>query len=146
MNLPKRMLLLAAGMIFLAACGASGTAVPSLTEVTLIATDIAYDQTRIEATSGTPIKITLQNEGLLEHDFSIMEIPHTGEVAATEGTAGEGGHEMEAMTVDPEVHVAAAPANSGSVEFTPSTPGEYEYFCTVEGHKAAGMAGTLTVK
>ena len=25
-------------------------------------------------------------------------------------------------------------------------PGEYEYYCPVDGHKAAGMEGTLTVQ
>ena len=35
--------------------------------------------------------------------------------------------------------------DSLNVEFTPSTPGEYEFFCTVAGHKEAGMVGTLIV-
>jgi uncharacterized cupredoxin-like copper-binding protein len=25
-------------------------------------------------------------------------------------------------------------------------PGEYEYYCPVDGHKAGGMEGTLTVQ
>jgi hypothetical protein len=55
-----------------------------LAEVDLVATDIAYDKDRIEVMVGQPLKINLQNEGALEHDFSIMEVPHTGEVHAEE--------------------------------------------------------------
>ena len=35
---------------------------------------------------------------------------------------------------------------SGTLEFTPTEPGEYEYYCTVPGHKEAGMLGTLVVE
>jgi uncharacterized cupredoxin-like copper-binding protein len=31
------------------------------------------------------------------------------------------------------------------IEFTPSQPGEYEFFCSVPGHKEAGMRGTMVV-
>lgn len=111
----------------------------------LVATDIAYDLDSFEVTVGQPVKVTLQNQGALEHDFSIMEIPHSGEVMAEEMHDGESGHDMSNMEMDPEVHVAAGPGGSHSVEFTPSQAGEYVYFCTVPGHKDAGMAGTLMV-
>jgi len=116
-----------------------------MAEIELLATDIAYDKDRLEVMVGQPLKITLKNDGLLEHDFSIMEIPHTGEVHAEE-MHEDSEHDMSNMEMDPEVHVASPPEGSLSVEFTPSEAGEYDYFCTVEGHKEAGMAGTLMVK
>ena len=127
----------------LAACG--GAAEPeaaAAVELSLTATDIAYNVNHIEVIAGEMVKLTLHNEGALEHDFSIMEMPHTGEVMAEEAAHGSDGHEM---TVDPEVHVAAPIGDSSSIAFTPSEPGEYEFFCTVEGHKEAGMVGTLVV-
>lgn len=133
------------GALVLAGCGQTAPAPPEILQLTLLATDIAYDQSRIEAVAGQPLRITLQNDGLLEHDFSIMEIPHSGEIIVEEA-AEAGGHDMDNMAVDPEVHVAAPPTGASSIEFTPSQPGEYEYFCTVEGHKAAGMIGTLVVR
>lgn len=129
----------------LVACGsAEPTPVPTV-ELSLTATDIAYDTNRFEVVVGQPVKMTLINEGTLEHDFSIMEIPHTGEVIAEE-MEEEMDHDMSEMEMEPEVHVAAPIDGRSSVEFTPSTPGEFEFFCTVAGHKEAGMVGTLVVK
>ena len=130
----------------LAACGsAEPTPIPTV-EISLIATDIAYDINRFEVLAGQPVKLTLHNEGALEHDFSIMEMPHIGEVMAEEMEDEMAGHDMSNMSVEPEIHLAAAVGSSGSIEFTPSTPGEYEFFCTVAGHKEAGMVGALVVK
>lgn len=129
----------------LVACGSSEpTPVPTVA-LSLTATDIAYDTNRIEVMAGQPVKLTLHNEGALEHDFSIMEIPHTGQVMAEENEEAMGGHDMSNMAMDPEVHVATPMGEGLSVEFTPSTPGEYEFFCTTAGHKEAGMVGTLVV-
>ena len=74
------------------------------------------------------------------------QISHAGEVMAEEMPDESAGHDMSALGVDPEVHIAPPMGQSLSVEFTPSMPGEYEYFCTVAGHKEVGMVGTLVVK
>ncbi|GAB4160460.1 MAG: hypothetical protein Fur0021_32490 [Candidatus Promineifilaceae bacterium] len=126
----------------LAACGGAAPEEMPALELTLTATDIAYDVNRLEVKAGQTVKLTLHNAGALEHDFSIMEMPHTGEVVAEEMEDAAHGHEM---TLDPEVHVAAPIGDSRRLEFTPSKPGEYEFFCTVEGHKEAGMTGVLVV-
>ena len=131
--------------VFFVACGSAEPTPPPTLSLTLLATDIAYDKDRIEVMAGQPVRIMLSNEGALEHDFSIMEIPHVGEVMAEE-MEEEMGHDMNEMEMDPEVHVAAPIGGRSSVEFTPSTPGEYEFFCTVAGHKEAGMKGTLVVQ
>ena len=141
------LLLLAFGAAVLVACGGETgpTPIPKA-ELTLEATDIAFDKDRLEVLVGQPVKVTLQNDGVLEHDFSIMEIPHTGEVMSEEMQDEEGDHDMGSMEMEPEVHVAAGTGASHSVEFTPSEAGEYKFFCTVEGHEEAGMVGTLVVK
>lgn len=135
-------------MVVLAACStaAEPTAVPPV-ELTLVATDIAYDTNRFEVTAGRPVRLTMRNEGVLEHDFSIMKMPHTGEVM-TIGMEMEGedmDHDMSNMTEEPDIHVAAPQAMQNTIEFTPSEPGEYEFQCTVSGHKEAGMTGVLVV-
>ena len=128
----------------LAACGAAEPTPMPKTQLSLTATDIAYDTNRLEAKAGQPVVVTLHNEGVLEHDFSIIGMPHAGEVMAEEAEHGTG-HDMSSMTIEPEIHVASPVGESLAVEFTPTQPGEYEFFSTVAGHKEAGMAGTLVV-
>ncbi len=131
--------------VLLAACSSDVPTSDSITEITLTARDIAYDVNRLEVVAGQPVRIIMRNEGALEHDFSIREMPHTGEVMAEEGEGGMAGHDMGDMDMEPEIHIAPPMGESLSVEFTPSTPGEYEFFCAVAGHKEAGMVGTLIV-
>ncbi len=140
-------MLLVLGTLVLAACSSQGSDTTSVepVEVTLNATDIAYDKNRIEVIAGRPVSLTLHNAGVLEHDFSILEIPHTGEVASTEMDEEMAGHDMSNMP-NMDVHVAAPTDQSNTIEFIPTTPGEYEYYCTVAGHKEAGMVGTLVVQ
>lgn len=130
----------------LVACSSPVPTPAPLTEITLEATDIAYDVHRLETVAGQPVRITMRNEGTLVHDFSIMEMPHTGEVIAEETEGDMAGHDMENMEMEPEIHFATPIGESQSIEFTPTTPGEYEFFCTVAGHKEAGMVGALVVK
>lgn len=86
----------------------------------------------------------MKNDGVVEHDFTIEKI-------SLEGTATAHGdeHAMDSMSgVDADalpVHVAAEPSHTATVSFTPSEAGEYEFYCTVAGHKASGMLGKLTV-
>ncbi|HSM58107.1 MAG TPA: plastocyanin/azurin family copper-binding protein [Candidatus Sulfomarinibacteraceae bacterium] len=121
------------------ACSAGGGA-SGPQEVTITASDIAFDTERVEVAAGREVVLTLRNEGALEHDFSVMHIPaHIAEPVE------EDGHDMSHMEEMPELHVSAMPGESHSVTFTPSEAGEYVYFCTVEGHEAAGMTGTLVV-
>lgn len=132
----------------LTAC--SATAKPSLApraEFILKATDIAFDSTRLEVQAGQSVKVTLHNEGALEHDFSIMEIPYTGEVIGGDKVVAghDEGHGHEGAESD--IHVAAMPMGGrDTIEFTPSEPGEYEFVCTVAGHREAGMVGILVVR
>lgn len=133
----------------LVGCGGAGEgAAAEPVEFSLSATDIAYDQPQLEVQVGQPVRVVLDNEGALLHDFSIREIPLDGEAHAEEAHSDETaaheeqmGHEGE----EPDVHVAAAAGAHGEVTFTPSAAGEYEYYCTVPGHKEAGMAGILSV-
>lgn len=131
------MFLIIPALALLAACGSETPAETEPVSLTVTARDIAYDTERLEAQAGRALIVTLANEGALEHDFSIM----AGHMDDDEMA----GHDMSAMMVDPEVHVAAPPGGSNTVESTPATAGEYEYFYTVPGHREAGMSGTLVV-
>lgn len=132
----------------LAACSEAEPTELSTAELSLTATDLAFSTNQLEVVAGQLVKITLINEGALEHDFSIMEMPHNGEIhVELNEMGGESmGHDMSSMEEQPEIHMVAMAGDSSTIEFTPSTAGEYEFYCTVAGHKEAGMRGLLIVK
>lgn len=105
--------------------------------------DLHFEETRIEVLANQPVRLTIKNTGALEHDFSILEIAVKDVEVAGEHGHADGGHEM---TVDPDLHLALEAGSTGVITFTPTEPGEYEFYCTVAGHKEAGMIGVLVVK
>jgi plastocyanin len=82
---------------------------------------IAYDTTELSSASGK-VTIDFKNPAALEHDVAIE---------------AEGGEELAAS------ETIAEGETSVSAELAPGT---YTFFCTVVGHREAGMEGTLTVK
>ncbi len=97
--------------------GAAGGGAP-VGEITLQANEFAYSPATLRLDRAGQVTITLRNQGQLEHDFTI------------EGAKG----------------TLLVKANStGKATFTIPKAGTYTYACTVQGHKEAGMKGTLTV-
>ena len=86
--------------------------------VEVAATSFEFDPDEITVTAGEDIAIVLTSDDRL-HDFTIDDIDV--HVAADRGETAEGG-----LRVD--------------------EPGEYTYYCTVAGHREAGMEGTLVVE
>jgi len=83
--------------------------------------DLAYTTTSATAEAGS-VTIDFNNPQALTHDVAI-EDSSGEEVGATE--------------------LIASGSDSTTVELE---PGEYTFFCSVPGHREAGMEGTLTVK
>jgi plastocyanin len=83
--------------------------------------DLAYDTTSLSSKPGK-VTIDFTNPSTLEHDVAI------------EGDNGEDIADSELI---------AQSKTSVSAELAPGT---YTFFCTVPGHREAGMEGTLTVK
>ena len=80
---------------------------------------LRFSQSELEAPAGT-VTLVMENPSALEHDISVRGdgVDEQGEVV------GQG--EESSVMVELE-------------------PGEYEFYCSVPGHEAAGMKGTLTV-
>jgi uncharacterized cupredoxin-like copper-binding protein len=133
--------LLASALAVLTACSGAGNA-SDVQNVTLEAKELAFTPANLEVTAGEPVRLTLQNIGALEHDFSVMGFPIEGEAAEAGGSGHEAGH---GEGDEPDLHVAALGGASATLDFTPTKPGTYEFWCTVPGHKEAGMTGTLVV-
>ena len=128
------LLVLAASVLALSACG-GGSSSSSTTPVTTgggggggggstvqISADpsgaLKFEQTDVSASAGT-ITIDFTNMSSLPHDVRI------------EGNGASGG--TDEITDS---------STSATVDLEPGT---YTFFCSVDGHRAAGMEGTLTV-
>jgi plastocyanin len=126
-------LVLAAFVLALSACGGSSSSstTPATTgggggeggSTVKISADpsgaLEYEQTDVSATAGS-ITIDFTNMSSLPHDVTI-------EGNGASGATDEITNSSTSTTVDLE-------------------PGTYTFFCSVDGHRAAGMEGTLTVK
>jgi len=86
--------------------------------VEVTADDFSFDPDEITAEVGEDLAIVLSSGDML-HDFTIDELD--AHVAADRGDTAEGG-----VTAD--------------------EPGTYTYYCSVPGHRTAGMEGTLVVE
>jgi plastocyanin len=127
------MLVLAALVLALSACGggsSSSSTTPATTggggggggSTVKISADpsgaLKYEQTDVSATAGS-ITIDFTNMSSLPHDVTI-------EGNGASGATDQITDSTTSTTVDLD-------------------PGTYTFFCSVDGHRAAGMEGTLTV-
>ncbi|MEI2698470.1 MAG: plastocyanin/azurin family copper-binding protein [Microthrixaceae bacterium] len=78
--------------------------------------DFFIDPADAAIASGAVLDLT--NEGAVEHDLAIGDV----------------------------VSDKVAPGESGTFDTAGVEPGSYEWYCTVPGHKEAGMTGTVTVE
>lgn len=81
--------------------------------------ELRFSKSTLEAPAGT-VTLVMENPSALEHNIAVRGegVDEQGEVV------GQG--EESTVTVELE-------------------PGEYEFYCSVPGHEAGGMKGTLTV-
>lgn len=78
-----------------------------------------YKPNEITVKAGKKVTIEFSAKGMM-HDFVVDELNVKSPVIQAGKTA--------------------------TVEFTPTTPGEYEFYCSVSNHRAQGMKGTLIVE
>ena len=80
-----------------------------------------FKPNRIVVHAGRPVELVLSNHSVIvPHNFTVAD----SALALSRNVWAPGRHR---------------------VRFTPSTPGEYEFFCHVDGHAKKGMTGTLVV-
>jgi plastocyanin len=94
-------------------------------DVKIVATDLKFTPTTLQAKVGQPLRVTFENKGVIEHDLTFPTIKADKPASA--------------------LKVVAKPGQTAALEFTPTAKGTYEYVCTIPGHKEAGMKGAITV-
>ena len=129
------LLVLAASVLALSACGGGS----SSSSTTPAATSGGGG-----GGGGSTVKISADPSGALKFEQS--------DVSATAGSITIDFTNMSSLPHD--VRIEGNGASGGTDQITDSTtsatvdlePGTYTFFCSVDGHRAAGMEGTLTVK
>ncbi len=104
--------------------------------------DVSFTPGVLEVKAGEVIEIAIQNTEATLHDFTIDKVDADVHISYLGGT---GQHEHEEAAKDADVHFALTEAGSGVVHLKIHEPGEYVFYCSVTGHQAAGMEGTLIV-
>ena len=122
--------------------GCASTPPQATKEITVEASDFAYKPASITVPAGEPVTITLNNIGKVEHDFVVEKISVTNVEASDTGPAAHHQGEHEA---DYDLHFFARAGDTATLQFTALEPGTYEVFCSIQGHKEAGMIAKLVV-
>jgi uncharacterized cupredoxin-like copper-binding protein len=122
----------------LAACGGgsepSGAGSSGPVTLDFEGRDISFDKTSATAYAGQQVTVNFKNVGSLEHNW-ILIAPGADALTATQQDALSGANSG-----------TLAAGETKSFTFTAPPSGKYTFVCTVEGHAAAGMVGTLTVQ
>ncbi|SDG09866.1 nitrite reductase (NO-forming) [Limimonas halophila] len=110
------------GLRVLAGAGvAAALATPAAAQktVTVVGKEFKFEPSTVELEAGETLVIKFKNQGALSHNLTFKKLDADTGTIQTDGT--------ETIRVQPE-------------------PGTYTFVCTVPGHEAAGMTGTLKVQ
>jgi uncharacterized cupredoxin-like copper-binding protein len=112
------------------------------TEITVELTDFTYTPSSITIPAGQPVVLTINNTGLVEHDFVVEKI-NISDVVVQDDSVG--GHHAHGDAPAYDLHVSTGAGQTNVLQFTALEPGTYKIFCSVAGHIEAGMLGELIV-
>ncbi|MGB3307023.1 MAG: cupredoxin domain-containing protein [Thermomicrobiales bacterium] len=99
--------------------GAAPASGGGATEAEVHTVDINFEPKELTIAANTDVKITVTNKGVLQHDFHVDQLDITSKML--------NGGDSDTVTVN-------------------AKPGTYDFWCTVPGHKEAGMTGKLIVQ
>ncbi|MFL5950115.1 MAG: cupredoxin domain-containing protein [Gaiellaceae bacterium] len=129
----RGLLALLPAALFLAACGGSSnstgsntsaTGGPALQTIQISEKEYSLNPGSITLPKAGTYAFEVENAGTITHAFTIEQ-------------SGGGGDELESGDI--------SPGSSKTVKFTFSADKRYEMYCPVDGHKAQGMAGTISI-
>ena len=144
---------LAVGVFAAAGCGGdddnessdTGASAPPASESTPPASTESTDTGSSSSGGGEELKISADPSGALKFDKDKLEAK-AGQVTITMDNPSSVPHAIgiEGKGVDEDGETVGQGENSTATASL--EPGEYTFYCPVDGHEAAGMKGTLTVK
>jgi plastocyanin len=142
------MLALALGVLALAGCGSSSSSTSSATSApaTTAATPATTSSTSAPAAGAETIAVAANPEGQFKYMPSTLSAK-AGKVTFAFTNRAPVEHNLTIASASGSV-VGATPTFQGGAKnvAVSLTPGTYKFYCTVPGHRQAGMEGTLVVK
>jgi len=100
--------------------GGASSRRPELRLTALAGGRFRFQPEALRAPAGTPVRLVYTNADAVPHDFVL-----DGEATA---------------------HIAVLPGRTAAIEFAaPTRPGTYAFYCSIAGHREAGMTGQLVV-
>lgn len=145
-RLAPAVLALVLSAALLASCGGSDNepegpvatpVAPANGELAIRASEWSFEPPSIVLTQSEQVRFVLQNDGDILHDLKIRDMP-------VDSVSSNSSGPLEAKKG--EAFVSADSGDSGTLEFVPSQPGTYEFYCTIGSHERLGMHGTITVQ
>ena len=121
-----------------AACGGGSGSSTGAGQTTPPVTETAAGQ-------GTTLQLAADPTGALTFDKTTLEAP-AGKVTIVMTNSSPVGHDIAIEGNGVDVKGSVASNGGTSTVSADLKPGTYTFYCSVDGHKAAGMQGTLTVK
>jgi plastocyanin len=122
---------------------------PSTTSTSTTPTSSTSTSTSTPAPSGggSTIKISADPSGQLAFEQKAVTAPKAGPVTIDFTNDAPVGHDVHVADSSGQDLGGTNVITGGSASATVNLkPGKYTFFCSVPGHEAAGMKGTLTVK
>ncbi len=135
--------------------------------ISIVASEMNFSPARAEVMAGSDVIVELKNEGTVLHDWNMKrpenevddhDFPNsqTASNASKHISLDPANHENHGNPADQsdhnhemrsgEVHLMAKSGEISNIKFRAEKPGIYEFYCSVPGHREAGMVGVLYVK
>ena len=143
----------AAGLLALAlaACGGGGGSTPvgGPLAVAPDGENLAFKPTALSAAAGGQVTVNFDNTSTANQHNWVLVKGGDDVASKVDDASVAAGTDKGYIPDSPDIVASVKlldPAAKGTATFAAPAAGTYTYLCTVPGHYAAGMKGTLTVK
>ena len=134
------------GLLAVSGCGSSSKTSPSTTPAAPATSTTPSTPASAGGGAGHALSISANPEGQLKYSTSTLTAK-AGKVSITFTNTAPLSHNLTVASSSGAQQGATETFQGGSRTLSLNlTPGVYKFFCTVPGHRAAGMEGTLTVQ
>lgn len=108
--------------------------------VDVVLKEYSYTPNILRFKSGVPYKLQIKNQGTVKHYFTAVEF---FKAIATRKVQSNADGEIKAPYFSA---LEVFPGRSLDLYFVPVTKGSYKLRCTIPGHEAEGMHGTIEIE